>query len=53
MDEFQILKKQMIKLEKFLFFNKADKDYQLVLKLLDECFGKQYTLSLKVHAIDF
>lgn len=43
----------MIKLEKFLFFNKADKDYQLVLKLLDECFGKQYTLSLKVHAIDF
>lgn len=45
-------KKQTIKLEKFSFFNKADKDDQFILKQLDECFGKQYTLSLKVHAID-
>lgn len=48
MDEFQIKKKtEMIKLEKFSFFNKADKDYQFILKQLDECFGKQYTHILK------
>lgn len=45
-------KTEMIKLEKFSFFNKADKDYQFILKQLDGCFGKQCTLSLKVHAID-